>query len=211
MSKPPYLLFDLDGTLVDSIPDLALSVNLLREELDLEPLQDQQVRTLVGDGASVLVKRALGDDLYEKQHLTRFMEIYDQHLLDNTLCYPGIKELLNSHPAENMAVVTNKPYDLTIKLLAGLNIKDCFKAVIGGDSLEHKKPHPLPVQTALKQLNANPGQAVMIGDHHTDINSGRAAGTAVCFCAYGIGHNDNLEYDFYAHQATDLLTFFPGL
>lgn len=211
MSKNPYLLFDLDGTLVDSIPDLTLSVNLLREELKLAPLQHQQVHAMVGDGASVLVKKALGDDLYEKQHLMRFMEIYDQHLLDNTLCYPGIKDLLASHPAEKMAVVTNKPYALTIKLLEGLNIKDSFKAIIGGDSLEHKKPHPLPVQTALAQLNTTPEQAVMIGDHHTDINSGRAAGTAICFCGYGIGHNDNLEYDFYAHQATDLLTLFPGL
>jgi phosphoglycolate phosphatase len=211
MNNTPYLLFDLDGTLVDSLPDLTLSLNLLREELKLAPLQHQQVHSMVGDGASVLVKKALGDDLYEKQHLTRFMEIYDQHLLDNTLCYPGIKDLLTSHPADKMAVVTNKPYALTIKLLEGLKIKDSFKAIIGGDSLDHKKPHPLPVQTALAQLNAKPEQAVMIGDHHTDINSGRSAGTAVCFCDYGIGHSDNLEYDFYAQQASDLLTLFPGL
>ncbi len=211
MSNSPYLLFDLDGTLVDSLPDLTLALNLLREELNLAPFQQQQVHSMVGDGATVLVKKALGEELYATQHLMRFMDIYDQHLLDNTRCYPGIKDLLASHPAEKMAVVTNKPYALTIKLLEGLNIKDSFKAIIGGDSLKHKKPHPLPVQDALIQLNAKPEQAVMIGDHHTDINSGRTAGTAICFCDYGIGHHDNLEYDFYAQQATDLLTLFPGL
>ncbi len=211
MSTQPYLIFDLDGTLVDSIPDLILSLNILREELDLAPLPADQVRTMVGDGASLLVKRALGDQLYEQRQLERFMTIYDEHLLDNTRCYAGIEDLLQAHPAERMAVVTNKPYNLTIKLLEGLKIRDRFKVIIGGDSLEHKKPHPLPVQTALTQLRSEAQQAVMIGDHHTDINSGRAAGTAVCFCAYGIGHSDNLQYDFYAQQATDLLTLFPGL
>jgi len=205
-----YLLFDLDGTLVDSIPDLALSLNLLRQERDLPVLKIDQVHTMVGDGASLLVQRALGEELYSHQLLLRFMEIYEQHLLDNTRCYAGIENLLRSHSAEKMAVVTNKPYDLSIKLLEGLNIKDAFKVIIGGDGLKKKKPHPLPVQTALSLLGAKPKQAVMIGDHHTDICSGQAAGTAVCFCAYGIGHDGNLPYDFCAHQATDLLHLFPG-
>ncbi len=145
MSNSPYLLFDLDGTLVDSLPpDLTLALNLLREELNLAPFQQQQVHSMVGDGATVLVKKALGEELYATQHLMRFMDIYDQHLLDNTRCYPGIKDLLASHPAEKMAVVTNKPYALTIKLLEGLNIKDSFKAIIGGDSSSIKKTASAP-------------------------------------------------------------------
>lgn len=206
----PYLIFDLDGTLVNSLPDLTLSLNLLRGELDLEPLAQKTVESMVGDGASLLVRRALGEDRFEQRQLDRFMAIYDRHLLDNTTCFPGIAELLAAHPAARMAVVTNKPYALTVKLLEGLKIDRHFKAVIGGDSLAHKKPHPLPVRTALSRLAADPRETVMIGDHHTDINSGRAAGTKTCFCAYGIGHADGLPYDYRADRAVDLLNLFPG-
>ena len=205
-----YLLFDLDGTLVDSIPDLTISLNLLRAELDLPPLAEKQVAGIVGDGVSVLVKRALGEELYHPDHLARFMQLYDEHLLDHTRCYPGIEKLLNRYPAEQMAIVTNKPYQLTIKLLEGLGLIRYFKIIVGGDSYSEKKPHPLPVTKALEGLGADPQQAVMIGDHHTDLYSGRGAGTATCFCAYGLGHSDGLTTDFRAEQSTDLLQFFPG-
>lgn len=210
MSNSPYLIFDLDGTLVNSLPDLTLALNILRGELDLEPLTQSIVETMVGDGASLLVKRALGEELYAQSHLERFMAIYGDHLLDSTACYPGIMELLAAHPADRLAVVTNKPHALTLKLLEGLNIIDRFNAVIGGDSLAHKKPHPLPVQTALQQLEAAPENAIMIGDHHTDLNAGRAAGTRTCFCAYGMGHTDGLPHDYHVEQAADLLNLFPG-
>ncbi len=205
-----YLLFDLDGTLVDSIPDLTTSLNLLRAELDCPPLLEEQVAGMVGDGVSVLVKRALGEKLYHADHLARFMQLYDQHLLDHTQCYPGIKELFNRHDPEQMAIVTNKPYLLTIKLLEGLDLLKHFKIIVGGDSYAEKKPHPLPVEKALEGLNADPQQAVMIGDHHTDLYSGREAGTATCFCAYGLGHADGVTADFFAEKSTDLLQLFPG-
>ncbi|SDZ91447.1 phosphoglycolate phosphatase [Desulfuromusa kysingii] len=205
-----YLLFDLDGTLVDSVPDLALSLNLLRGELDRPPLTENQVAQMVGDGASVLVKRAIGEEFYQPAHLDRFMQLYDQHLLDNTICYPGIQDLLNHHPANKMGIVTNKPYQLSMKLLEGLKLTRHFKVIIGGDSFAHKKPHSLPVLKALEALSADPQQTVMIGDHHTDIRAGRDAGTATCFCAYGMGNTDGLTTDFYAAQATDLLPLFPG-
>ena len=210
MKQINYLLFDLDGTLVDSVPDLTLSLNLLRAELDHPPLTEKQVAGIVGDGVSVLVKRALGENLYHPDHLARFMQLYDEHLLDHTQCYPGIKELLNRHSAEKMAIVTNKPYQLTLKLLEGLNLIQNFKIIVGGDSYAEKKPHPMPVIKALEGLGAEPEQAVMIGDHHTDLHSGRGAGTAICFCAYGLGHTDGLTPDFRAEQSTDLLQLFPG-
>ncbi len=209
MTKTEYLLFDLDGTLVDSVPDLATSLNLLRAGLGLTPLIQENVVPMIGDGVSTLVKRALGEKLYQPKHVEQFMQIYSEHLLDNTLCYPGIKELLEQHPADKMAIVTNKPYQLTIDLLKGLNLTRHFKIVIGGDSFTEKKPHPLPVIKALEGLGALPHQAVMIGDHHTDLYSGRDAGTTTCFCAYGMGNNDGLTSDFYAEQPTDLLKLFP--
>ena len=209
MKKINYLLFDLDGTLVDSVPDLTLSLNLLRAELDCSPLLEKQVALMVGDGVGALVKRALGEDLYRSAHRDRYMQLYGEHLLDYTSCYPGIEEFLSYHSANKMAIVTNKPYQLTMKLLDGLNLTRHFKVVIGGDSYAEKKPHPLPVIKALERLSADPKQAVMIGDHHTDLYSGREAGIATCFCAYGMGHTDDLTTDYYAEQSTDLLQLFP--
>ncbi len=210
MKTPQYLIFDLDGTLVDSIPDLTTSLNLLREELDCSPVSEQQVAEMVGDGVTMLVKRVLGEQLFSPEHVTRFMQIYDDHILDNTRCYPGIEELFSRHSSEQMALVTNKPYLLTVKLLEGLNLTRYFKTVIGGDSYPEKKPHPLPVLKALEALNADPRQTVMIGDHHTDLRSGLGAGTMTCFCSYGMGHTDGLSPDFTAEQSTDLLQLFPG-
>ena len=210
MKNINYLLFDLDGTLVDSVPDLTISLNLLRAELGCLPLPEEQVTHMVGDGVSTLVQRALGDDLYHPTHTDRFMQFYSEHLLDHTRCYPGIEELLARHPADKMAIVTNKPYQLTLKLLEGLNLINNFKIIVGGDSYAEKKPHPLPVIKALAGLSADPKQAVMIGDHHTDLYAGRGAGAATCFCAYGMGHSDGLTTDFYAEHPTDLLQLFPG-
>lgn len=210
MKTIKYLLFDLDGTLVNSVPDLTLSLNLLRAELSCPPLSENQVADMVGDGVAVLVKRALGDELYLPEHRDRFMQLYDEHLLDHTRCYPGIEELLTQHPTDKMAIVTNKPYQLTLDLLEGLNLINHFKIIVGGDSYDEKKPHPLPVIKALEGLGADPQHTVMIGDHHTDLYAGRKAGTATCFCAYGMGHADGLTADFHAERSTDLLQLFPG-
>ncbi len=206
----PFLLFDLDGTLVDSLPDLAGSINRLRAELNLPPLSRQQVAVMVGDGATMLVKRALGPQLFQPQYLHRFMRIYAAHLTDETRCYPGIEALLSGHDPKRMAVVTNKPYQLSVHLLEALDLLRFFKIVIGGDSLPEKKPHPLPVEKALAGLGARPEQAVMIGDHHTDIVAGQAAGTAVCFCAYGMGHNNGLKTTYCVNHPQELQELFPG-
>lgn len=209
-AKYKYLLFDLDGTLVDSVADLALSLNLLADELGHPRLSIDKVGSIIGDGATKLIKRAYGEANYRKEHLLRFLEIYGRHLIDHTRCFPGIEQLLANHPAECLAVVTNKPYRLTIQLLEGLDILKHFKVVIGGDSLSEKKPHPLPVQKALESLGAAPSQAVMVGDHHTDLNSGRSAGTATCFCSYGLGNTGGLVPDFQVDSAMELLQLFPG-
>lgn len=210
MTNYQYLIFDLDGTLVDSVADLTLSLNLLADELGHPHLTADFVHTIVGDGATKLIKRAYGPENYQREQLFRFLDIYGEHLLDNTCCYPGIKELLSQHPADKLALVTNKPHALTRQLLDGLDLTKHFKKIIGGDSFPEKKPHPLPVQKALEALNAKPTEAIMIGDHHTDLYSGRDAGTATCFCAYGLGNTGTANPDFTVQSAAELLRLFPG-
>ena len=210
MSQPSVLLFDLDGTLINSLPDLALALNLLRAELDCPPLELDQAAAMVGDGVNLLVRRALGDTLFKEEHVSRFLALYDLHLLDNTVCYPGITALLQRHPAQRLGVVTNKPYRQTLAILDGLGLRQSFGAIIGGDSCTQKKPDPGPLLAALTELRATPQQAVMIGDHHTDLHAGRGAGTATCFCGYGFGNTGGLDYDYLATTANDLLQLFPG-
>jgi phosphoglycolate phosphatase len=205
-----YLIFDLDGTLVDSVADLTTSLNLLADELGHPQLTTDFVRTIVGDGASKLIKRAFGAESYQREQLFRFLAIYAEHLLDHTYCYPGIKELLSRQSADRIALVTNKPHALTMQLLKGLGLAEHFKIVVGGDSYPEKKPHPLPVQKALEILGAQPNQSIMIGDHHTDLYSGRDAGTATCYCAYGLGNTDGLEPNFTVQTSEELLQLFPG-
>ncbi|HXV19908.1 MAG TPA: HAD-IA family hydrolase [Desulfuromonadales bacterium] len=204
-------LFDLDGTLVDSVADLATAVNLLRAELSLPPLDIPTVRGYVGDGATFLVKRSLPEGLFSEERLQRFLVHYGEHLLESTVLYPGIRTFLDERKNSGlkMAVVTNKPHRLTRLLLEGLALSGYFPVVIGGDSLPQKKPDPRPVWRALEELAAAPQSTILIGDHHTDLAAGRAAGIRTCFCAWGIGEDGGLPHDFRAATPYDLPTLFP--
>jgi phosphoglycolate phosphatase len=203
----PYitLLFDLDGTLVDSVADLATAVNLLRDELALPPLPLATVRQNVGDGARELVRRSLPPVAFAEERLQRFLVLYGEHLADQTVVYPGIRELLASYPPASLAVVTNKPLGLTLRLLERLDLKSRFSAVVGGDSVPVKKPSPVPVQLALHRLGRPAAGALMIGDHHTDLRAGQGAGVATCFCTWGLGHDDGLIPDLRATTVAELV------
>lgn len=205
-------LFDLDGTLVDSVADLATAVNLLRAELSLSPLDIPTVRGYVGDGATFLVRRSLPEGFFSQECLQRFLAHYASHLLETTQVYPGIREFLDERMAAGarMAVVTNKPLNLTVQLLAGLALDFYFPVVVGGDSLPQKKPDPLPVRFALEQLGAERERAILIGDHHTDLAAGRAAGIRTCFCAWGIGQDGGLPHDFRAASPFELPALLPA-
>ncbi len=198
------LLFDLDGTLVDSVADLATGVNLLRQELGLPPLELPAVRGMVGDGATMLVRRSLPEGLFSEERLRRFLALYGEHLLERTTVYPGIREFLEQHRDRKMAVVTNKPLFLTLPLLDGLGLRPFFPVVIGGECCGARKPDPAPVLEALRRLGAEPATAVFIGDHHTDLAAGRAAGVKTCFCAWGIGHDGGQPADYRAATPADL-------
>lgn len=204
MSGFDCYLFDLDGTLVDSAADLATGINLLRGELALPPLELTTVRSYVGDGATALVRRALPEGRYSEAHLQRFLALYAEHLLEQTTVYPGIREFLMRLEGKQLAVVTNKPLGFSLTLLDGLDLRRYFPVVLGGESCAAKKPDPQPVLEALRQLEASPQSAVMIGDHHTDLRAGRSAGVTTCFCAWGIGQDGGEPCDFRAETPADL-------
>ncbi|MEZ4601494.1 MAG: HAD-IA family hydrolase [Syntrophotaleaceae bacterium] len=203
-------LFDLDGTLVDSVADLATSINQLRDELSLGPLDLDTISGHIGDGATMLVKRSLPEGAFSPQHLQRFLNLYRNRLTDQTRVYPGIDEFLIQHQLDKMAVITNKPFDLTLALLNELGLIAFFQTLVCGDSGLPKKPDPAPVLQALRELQADPKRTVMIGDHHTDLLAGRAAGVKTCFCAFGFGNDGGVESDFRAETPEDLLRLFPA-
>lgn len=208
--NPETFLFDLDGTLVDSVLDLATGINLLRGELGLTPLPIERVRACVGDGATQLVMRAISEVPFCDANLKRFLTLYGEHLLDQTRIYPGILDFLDRHRHQRLGVVTNKPYAYTLPVLAGLGLAPYFEVVVGGDTCSEKKPHPAPVQHALQQLGTTPHSAVMIGDHHTDLRAGAAAGVRTCFCSWGIGRQGDVPSDDRAHSPQELLRLYPG-
>ncbi len=202
-------LFDLDGTLVDSIPDLTRAINLLREELDLPAVTRDQARGYVGDGVGLLLQRALPEELYNQKRRKRFMEIYTEHLTDETVLYPGIMDFLVMHRQKPMAVVTNKPQHLAEILVDRLGLSPFFQHVIGAELALQKKPHPDMVHHALKLLDSHPEKTVLLGDHHVDLRAAHAAGVKSCFCAWGLGHDDGLQADFQADRSIDLPRVFP--
>ncbi len=205
-----YFLFDLDGTLIDSIPDMTTAVNLLRDELGLPALKSDQVRGFVGDGVGLLVQRALPAELFSPERRRRYMEIYAAHLTDETRAYPGIMHFLQLHEDKPMAVVTNKPQPLAETIVSRLGLSTFFRAVIGAEGSLSKKPHPAMVVHAMQLLDGRPERAVLFGDHHVDLRAAMAAGVKSCFCAWGLGHEDGLVADYRATTPAELPGIFPG-
>ena len=183
------IIFDLDGTLVDSRVDLANSVNYTRTLLGLTPVPNELVYTYVGDGAFLLLQRALGPGFGEaevRQAVESFMEHYKQHLLDHTMLYPGVAEALQQLEHPVLAVLTNKPVAPSITILKGLGILERFRWVYGGDSFPEKKPHPAGILKILAETGIPPGRVLMVGDSRNDIMTGRNAGVLTCGVTYGL-------------------------
>jgi phosphoglycolate phosphatase len=184
------LVFDLDGTLIDSKEDLARSVNAMRERLGLTPLDYELVASYVGQGMQTLVRRALGGDAAPEEverALPIFIEHYGEHLLDHTVAYPGVREALEAMRHLPMAVLTNKPVRFSRAILAGLELERYFAFIYGGDSFERKKPDPIGLLRLMHDLDAGPRETLMVGDSDTDILTGRNAGVWTCGVTYGIG------------------------
>jgi phosphoglycolate phosphatase len=182
----------------------------LRNELGLTDLSCEQVRSYVGDGVGLLLQRALPEAMFSAKRRQRFMEIYTDHLTDETTVYPGILEFLDMHRGKPMAVVTNKPQHLAVMIVDRLRLAPFFADVIGAEMTLQRKPHPDMVHHALRRLDCLPHQTVLLGDHHVDLRAARAAGVKSCFCAWGLGHEDGLQADFSAISTADLPIIFPN-
>jgi len=184
------LIFDLDGTLIDSKLDLAISVNATRRHMGLDPLADETIFGYVGNGAQVLVQRALGEGVtleeIEKGHKF-FLAYYRAHMLDNTVAYPGVREALEMLKERDLAVLTNKPVRFSQAILDGLGLARYFQYVYGGNSFATKKPDPEGVRTLLRDFGAAPGEAMMVGDSEVDVRTARNSGTWACGVTYGLG------------------------
>jgi phosphoglycolate phosphatase len=191
------LIFDLDGTLIDSQLDLAHAVNAMLRHFGRNALTPQAIAGYIGDGAPMLVRRALGDPddgRYMHEALDFFLQYYREHKLDNTTLYPGIREALDSlRWAENngrrverkFAVLSNKPVRPSSQILEGLGIRELFVQVYGGNSFATKKPDPMGANTILEETGTRPQEAIIIGDSEIDVITARNAGTWSCGVNYG--------------------------
>ncbi len=190
-AAPRTLVFDLDGTLVDSVPDLADAARRLLARRGLAPVSDAEVTAMVGDGAAVLVRRILAhrgavpDDAAQDE----FLADYTAHATDRTLPYPGVADGLARlrDAGWRLAVCTNKPALPARHLLAGLGLLDLFAAVTGGDSFAMRKPNPEHVRRTLALAGGEPGRAAMVGDSAHDIAAGHGAGLRTIHAAWGYG------------------------
>lgn len=184
------LVFDLDGTLVDSKEDLANAVNVALESFDLPPLPHPLIYSYVGDGASALIQRALPKekDGLLPEVLDRFLAYYRRHLLDTTRAYPGVVGALRKWAGiYRMAVLTNKGLAMTREILSGLSLDGHFFEVRGGDSFGTKKPDPEGLLHILREAGVGAGETIMVGDSRNDVLAGRAAGAVTCGVTYGLG------------------------
>ena len=189
-SEVRALIFDLDGTLIDSKLDLALAVNAALVELGRNPLQHDRIFSYVGNGAASLITRALGNGATEEdclRGLEFFIKYYSVHKLDNTVLYPGVRETLDALHGMPMAVLTNKPVGASRGILHGLGLANHFQFVYGGNSFERKKPDPMGVETILREFGAAPQQAILVGDSEIDVQTARNSGIWACGVSYGLG------------------------
>jgi phosphoglycolate phosphatase len=184
------LVFDLDGTLIDSKLDLALSIDATLKRMGRASLPHEQIYSYVGNGALMLVRRALGDsvtDAEAEEGHRYFLSYYREHMLDNTVTYPGVREALDLLSGHSMAVLTNKPVRFSEGILAGLGISHYFRYVYGGNSFETKKPDPEGMNILLRDLSVAPREAMIVGDSDVDVRTARNAGTWSCGVSYGLG------------------------
>jgi phosphoglycolate phosphatase len=197
MTPPAALVFDLDGTLIDSRRDLATAVNRTREELGLAPLALAEIVGMVGEGARRLVEKALGaavpPDRFEEV-FRRYLEHYGAVLLDTTQPYDGIPEALARLAARYpLAVLTNKPEDLSRAVLDGLGLLRHFQELLGGDTLPSRKPDPDGLRELARRLSVPPEDVLLVGDSAVDAATARAAGARFALVTWGFPRPADLE------------------
>ena len=210
------VLFDLDGTLIDSAPDLALAINHMLTSIGREEISPTIIRSWVGNGASILVQRGLSGEteidknldpeLLEKS-LAIFLDFYAKNICVDTVTYPHVRASLKILKAKGyqLAIVTNKPYDFIQPILDGLDLNGLFELLVGGDTLEKRKPDPLPLHYACEKLGVTVAQCVMVGDSKNDVLAANAANMQSIGLSYGYNygedineHNPDVSFDDFA-------------
>lgn len=207
------LMFDLDGTLADTGHDLADSVNFTRAHFQLSALPEKLVYVNVGRGVEHLLKQSLPEETprHFDEVMRVFLEHYEAHLLDRTVLYPGVREVLSYFRNKRRLVVSNKMHRLTEAVVRGLGVADQFDAIFGGDSAAEKKPHPALLQMALQKFRVPAASALMVGDGDIDIEAGKRAGVMTCGVTYGLGNKADLivaQPDFLIDDLTGLSDYF---
>jgi len=183
------LIFDLDGTLIDSKRDLTDSVNATRAWHGLAPLPDDIVSSYVGNGAPLLIRRSFPHATQDELPvlLRYFLDYYREHMLDATTLYPGVREALDQlHEADvPLAVLTNKPVRFSVRLIEGLGLETHFFRIYGGNSFEQKKPDPIGINMLMAEAGSSPGRTIMVGDSAVDVRTARNAGVRACGVSWG--------------------------
>ena len=204
------LVFDLDGTLIDSKRDLVLAVNATLRAIGREELPAERVASYVGSGAPVLISRALGgqaDPTLLQRALQFFLEYYQEHELDYTREYPGVREALEQLNGTPMAVLSNKPVSISVRILEGLGLAQFFQVIYGGNSFATKKPDPLGAHKVLGDLKIAASEAAMVGDSEVDVQTARNAGMISAIVNFGFGMHDRKKYpaDVYLDRMEELV------
>ncbi|RMT03380.1 Phosphoglycolate phosphatase [Pseudomonas savastanoi pv. phaseolicola] len=216
---PKLVMFDLDGTLVDSVPDLAVAVDTMLAELGRPIAGLESVRAWVGNGAPVLVRRALAnhldhsgvDDELAEQGLEIFMRAYAQKH-EFTVVYPGVRETLKwlQKMGVEMALITNKPERFVAPLLDEMKLGRFFRWIIGGDTMPQKKPDPAALFFVMKMAGVPASQALFVGDSRSDVQAAKAAGVACVALSYGYNHGRPIAEENPAMVIDDLRKLIPG-
>jgi phosphoglycolate phosphatase len=211
LSNIRALIFDLDGTLIDSQRDLVDATNAMLRELSRAQLPPATISSYIGHGAAKLCSSALGPGATAEQQaaaLQIFLRHYEAHKLDYTRGYPGVREALESFSQANipMAVLTNKPTQMSVQILEGLGLARFFTVVYGGDSFAAKKPDPAGVYKILEQFKVAPSETLFIGDSEVDVQTARNAGTMAVTVNHGFGQHDRAAYpaDVYVDRLIEL-------
>lgn len=210
------LVFDLDGTLIDSKQDLAEAVNATLRQFGLPPQTHERIASYIGDGAAVLIERALAADAADPAlapaALAAFLDYYHRHLLDHTRPYPGVPEQLHrlreALPQARMAVLTNKPVRASISICEGLGLAPFFTTVYGGNSFPTKKPDPQGLLQLISEAGVQADETVMVGDSEVDILTARAAGAWSLGCRYGLSAHSIADME--AKQLVDVVVDAPS-
>jgi len=202
IKKPQMVLIDVDGTLVDSVPDLAYCVDEMLKALDMPVRGEQRVRHWVGNGVERLVRRGLINELdgepdealFEKA-MPIFNDLYAENTSKRSCLYPGVTEALEFLKGTGVKIgcVTNKAAQFTLPIIKDLGIADYFEIVVCGDTLAKKKPDPLPLLHSAEQLGVKPEMSLMLGDSMSDVKAARAAGFDIICMSYGYNHGEDIH------------------